>query len=97
MALHHLTAGELRGELETSLEPGGQLFEGDYDYALRCLLEDGPPAAAAHPELVERVRMLLAGWETAGPERLQRLMGVLGELEQVTGRSLPYPLPPGVE
>ncbi|MFC9911799.1 hypothetical protein [Streptomyces sp. NPDC127197] len=96
LALHHLAAAALIGELETSYEADGRLFEGDFDYALRILLEDGPRIAVLHPDLVERVRALLRGWESTGPEGLQSLLGLLDDLEKITGSSLPLPLPPGL-
>jgi len=94
-ALHYLAAAELAGELETSLEPDGSLFEGDFDFALGALNEEGPHMAQVYPNLVERVRALLAAWENLGAGRLRDLLPILRELEQITGTSLPLPLPPG--
>lgn len=95
LALGHLAAAELAGELETSYEPDGRLFEGDFDYALRILNEDGPRLATAQPDLVERMRDLLHDWESVGPGRLRALLAILRDLEKITGTSLPLPLPPG--
>ena len=94
-ALHYLVAAELAGELETSFEDDGSLFEGDFDFALRALNEDGPRVAQTYPNLVERVRSLLASWENLGAGRLRGLLPILRELEEITGTSLP--LPPGAE
>lgn len=96
LALHHLAAGELAGQLDTSLEPDGTLFEGDLDYARRILIEDGPALAATHPQLADRIRGILDTWENGDPQRLTVLLGVLRELEQLTGSSIPLPLPPGL-
>jgi hypothetical protein len=92
-ALNYLASAELVGELETSYEPDGRLFEGDLDFALRALNEDGPRVARAYPDLVERVRVLLTTWESLGAGRLRGLLPILRELEEITGTSLP--LPPG--
>lgn len=92
-ALHHLAAGALVGEFETELNPDGSIFEGDLDYAHRILIEDGPTLAATHPELMERIRRSLADWENAAPDRLRLLLGLLRELEALTGNSVPLPLP----
>lgn len=92
-ALHHLAAGAIVGEHETELNPDGNLFEGDLDYASRILIEDGPALAAVQPDLVDRIRGSLASWQNAEPDRLRRLLGLLRELETLTGSSLPLPLP----
>lgn len=96
LALHHLASGVLVGQLETSLEPDGSLFEGDLDYARRILIEDGPTLAATEPQLAARVRGILDSWENGDSHRFTALLGALRDLEQLTGSSIPLPLPPGL-
>ncbi|MBC9715242.1 hypothetical protein H9Y04_22065 [Streptomyces sp. TRM66268-LWL] len=96
LALHHLAAGTILAmPLDTRVTPD-RMIAGDLDHALSILNQVGPTAAEIAPELVERVRRQLTGWETAGPDRLPELLTALEDLSELTGSSLPLPLPPGL-
>ncbi|NGO75942.1 hypothetical protein G6045_09690 [Streptomyces sp. YC504] len=95
-ALHHLASGAILAMPLDTMVTRDRMVAGDLDHALSILNQVGPTAAEIAPELVERVRRQLAGWETAGPDRLPELLNVLEDLSKLTGVSLPLPLPPGL-
>ncbi|MER7176806.1 hypothetical protein [Streptomyces mesophilus] len=96
LALHHLASGAILAMPLDTTVTRDRMIAGDLDHALSILNQVGPTAAEIAPELVERVRRQVSGWETAGPDRLPDLLDALQELSELTGASLPLPLPPGL-
>ncbi|MFI6937953.1 hypothetical protein ACIBI4_01660 [Streptomyces sp. NPDC050418] len=96
LALHHLASGAILAMPLDTMVTQDRMVAGDLDHALGILNHLGPTAAEIAPELVERARRQLADWETAGPDRLPELLDLLQDLSELSGASLPLPLPPGL-
>ncbi|WP_367136451.1 MULTISPECIES: hypothetical protein [Streptomyces] len=95
VSLHCLACSVIVAPMETHVQESGAIFIGDLDDARMSVLDTQGALTPKHPQVVAEAQAVVGGWETAGADRLARLLRLLQELESLTGATLPLPPPRG--
>ncbi|MFE9601500.1 hypothetical protein [Streptomyces hokutonensis] len=93
VALHNLASSHVLGEIVTEAT-SDTAFLGDIDHALEQLSQHEVVLSGVDPQLVQRVRDVVAHWNSRPVTRLVELLPLLDQLEETAGASLPSILPP---